>query len=332
MTGFRVQALSTLALALVTLSCSSGGGQTSGLVSLTGRITDADTGEPLKNVVVGEFRKGIRVLTDENGRYALDSLEPKELSLSLYRFGYAPARREIIRTFGEPADQNRQGSNWRQDFSLNPEDRSGRPQDSAYLVGYDRGRVVADGDLRSEDACLYEGRNYSEAARITGLPVRAPQGMLYDSRTQGFVEGHNDRILRYVAEVGLPPVHRLAKYRDYNHLNYIYYRHRNRPGDHWLQFNGLSASSPDSLINLRLIVPDPGWPRYFLEIRRPDTVIYVEMAMTESDSVHVSWPPSEDEAVVLRTSRYAFCLVDLRSGECTLFARYDRGWGPEAGR
>lgn len=310
---------------LLCISCDHQSEQLPGEISLSGRITDAETGAPIKNVIVTSQQTGQQMLTDSSGLYSFDSLDPTRISLVFYRFGYGKLERNIYRVHGEPVPENHLGRIWTQDYTFTKIRSDGPTGDSAYNSGYERGRTVAEAQLYNHEACLYDNHHLtSDIGKITGLPIRSCAAHIFSSDLNGFIQGHNDRILQYIAEHGLPPVDRLSQYRQYDYLNYLVYENMRGRGDHWLWFAGPPALSPDSQLSLQLVAPFAGSASYYLVIKRPDTVFYSEMSSPELDTAFVCWPPSEDSVVVLRTGQSAYRLVDLVTGKSYLYSRPKR--------
>lgn len=69
--------------------------------SITGRVLSAETGEPVENATVRLETLGDGLLTDADGRFRFEGLEPGPYRLSVERIGFATARREGELSAGE---------------------------------------------------------------------------------------------------------------------------------------------------------------------------------------------------------------------------------------
>ncbi|MCP4683922.1 MAG: carboxypeptidase regulatory-like domain-containing protein [bacterium] len=289
-----------------------------GQITVTGRITDAVTGEPLRNVIVFAEREKVRALTDEDGRYRLNSLQSQDSPLTLHRYGYTYALPpEPIKIFGEPRREEEKTPsipgvrNFLMDTTLV------RPQtsDTSYIAGYELGQNMAVAEFQNSDPCWYRNTMPPMIDELIGLPVRPMIGCFDDSHTKGVKAGHNNRVLQYIAADGLPELPHLWQYRLFQRIGRDYWRRAKVTPPQNLWWKGPSVPSPDSSVALRIIAPGYEWYCHYLEISRGDSAVLIEMPPYERDTLHVIWDITETDTVaIIRTAHAAFTVVDLCTG------------------
>jgi hypothetical protein len=64
-------------------------------VTLRGRVTDAQTGEPLAKALVSIRNRRIETVTDAGGRFVLAGVPPGEVEIAVTTVGYGPGRRTV---------------------------------------------------------------------------------------------------------------------------------------------------------------------------------------------------------------------------------------------
>ena len=65
-----------------------------GTASVTGRVVDSTTGQPVAGARVAVVRSTTGTITDFNGRYALEGLSAGTITLRAQRIGFAPQDRQ----------------------------------------------------------------------------------------------------------------------------------------------------------------------------------------------------------------------------------------------
>ena len=311
---------------LMWLSCARQSEPVPGQITVEGQIADAETGEPLENVIVYAEKEHRRVLTDESGHYRLDSLLAYDSPLSLLRYGYS--YNEPVRIYGQPRDDKGSGKPGVRDFAMKAVEPGPVSSDSGYIEGYGLGRKLAEAELQNNTPYWYIGglgaAQRNTISKLTGVPYFPSHGCLYDSQDEGLSVGHNDRVLQYISEYGIPEVPRLWKYRVFHEVAQI---HQDRLFANELQKlwgAGPPVVSPDSQVSLRIIGLMGNWTPNYLEIAKVDTVLFSKMPPCSWDTLEVAWGPDEEDVVVLRTDRAAMSLVDFQTGEVHQFARNQR--------
>jgi len=90
-----------LALFMTAFLVTSGGAQVPAVVSLSGRVIDATSGDPVQNAVVAVPARSRAVLSGEAGEFALGGLPPGTHVLRVRQFGYA----DLIVTVTAPSPE-----------------------------------------------------------------------------------------------------------------------------------------------------------------------------------------------------------------------------------
>lgn len=79
-------------------------GQSSNKVTLRGRVTDAQTGEPIAKVTVRVIGSQQSSTTDDNGDFVLQGLAPGEVELYVTTIGYGLVKKRVLLKPGEEAN------------------------------------------------------------------------------------------------------------------------------------------------------------------------------------------------------------------------------------
>ena len=305
------------------VTCDRRADQLPGEITITGRITDAETGEPIKNVIVYADREHRRALTDEQGNYRLDSLQALDSPISLHRYGYRYFPPVLVHGEDHPARHESDPSV--RNFEMRPIDPGPTNSDTAFQAGYDIGWKLAEAELQNGKPSWYIGGlgagTRKSISSLTGVPHYPAAGCVVDNRIDGTSAGHNDRVLKYIADHGIPELPRLWKYQHRGDLQQVC-RTNTKPDSVPRIWAGSPAlTSPDSVFTLQFISVSQYWPRPYLQISHSDTTVYVEIPQTEWDTLQVFWGPSEDSIAVIRTSKRHLSLLDLTTGKLDMTFR-----------
>lgn len=89
-----------VSLTLSTFSCSSEKDYEF-FSAINGTVTDYETGAPLSNVSILLSPGGITKMTNEDGCFSFEELEPQQYNLVIQKVGYQPNRRNVTTISGE---------------------------------------------------------------------------------------------------------------------------------------------------------------------------------------------------------------------------------------
>lgn len=107
----RVDRRLRLALGLTALVAGSAAAQETGI---SGRVTDASSGEPVPAVQVTIVGTNLTTITNNEGAYTIQGVSAGPVTVRVARIGYGEAAQEVAVTAGEVASV---------DFALDPTDR-----------------------------------------------------------------------------------------------------------------------------------------------------------------------------------------------------------------
>src|SRR5437763_15878316 len=74
--------------------------------TLTGRVTDAPTGQPLANAQIANVGTNLGAQTNSDGQYTIRSIPPGAFQIRALRVGYGEMRRPVTIAAGQTATEN----------------------------------------------------------------------------------------------------------------------------------------------------------------------------------------------------------------------------------
>ena len=209
---------------------------------LVGKVTDLE-GSPVSNCLVS-LDSGVRTaLTDQNGRYAFEDVEPKPSRMYFTKWGYGATseHNKDISQANVVAD-----ATFRLDVVLSPIKLTADTTDPNYLAG----KRFADQEIAVGYASWFaEGGIGSGKWTVnlnpnTGLPTLPITGCIINNSDLACIAGHNDRILQYISDGRMPPRPRWWQHMyDWLYRSYIY---TGCPGLMIVNVDSASVTSDDS--------------------------------------------------------------------------------------
>lgn len=74
--------------------------------TLSGTVTDYETGEPIENAMVTLSPLNITQITDETGSFCFDGLDVTQYTISVQKAGYYTNRKNVTAVSGEKMEAN----------------------------------------------------------------------------------------------------------------------------------------------------------------------------------------------------------------------------------
>jgi TonB-linked SusC/RagA family outer membrane protein len=146
--------------------------------TLTGRVTDAPTGQPLANAQIAVVGTNLGAQTNSDGQYTIRSIPPGTFQIRALRVGYGEMRRPVTIAPGQTASENFQMQPV--PVSLNPVVTTATGQQARQEVGNDiaqvpAAKVVASGTVnnaadlltsRAPGVTVFEGTQTGAGVRV----------------------------------------------------------------------------------------------------------------------------------------------------------------------
>jgi TonB-linked SusC/RagA family outer membrane protein len=146
--------------------------------TITGRVTDAPTGQPLANAQINIVGRNIGAQTNNDGQYTIRAVTPATFELRALRVGYGELRRSVTVAAGQTANENFQMQPV--PVSLNPVVTTATGQQARNEVGNDiaqvpAAKVVASGTVnntadllnsRAPGVTVFEGTQTGAGVRV----------------------------------------------------------------------------------------------------------------------------------------------------------------------